>query len=73
MHKKLVKKKFLGQNVKNTVPWTYISRVKKKLQKTTQTEFRIQKVLRTKREKLYVKWNGYDNSFNSRINKGNIV
>ena len=42
---------------------------KKELQKTNQKEFRIEKVIKRKGGKLYVKWNGYDNSFNSWIDK----
>ena len=36
----------------------------KELQKTNQKESRIEKVLKRKGDKLYVKWKGYDNSFN---------
>ena len=36
----------------------------KELQKTNQHEFRIEKVIKRKGDKLYVKWKGYDNSFN---------
>ena len=43
------------------------------LEKTDQKEFRIEKVLKKKGDKLYVKWNGYDNSFNSWIDKKGIV
>ena len=46
--------------------------MKKKLQKTNQKEFRIEKVLKRKGDKLYVKWKGYNNSFNSWINKKDI-
>ena len=46
--------------------------MKKKLQKTNQKEFRIEKVLKRKGDKLYVKWKGYNNSFNSWINKKGI-
>ena len=42
--------------------------MKKELQKTNQKEFRTEKVLK-KCDKLYVKWKGYGNSFNSWINK----
>ena len=35
------------------------------LQKTDQKEFRREKVLKKKGDKLYAKWKGYDNSFNS--------
>ena len=43
-----------------------------KLQKTDQQEFRIEKVLKRKVDKLYVKWKGYDNSFNSWLNKKDL-
>ena len=45
----------------------------KELQKTNQEEFRIEKVIRRKGDKLYVKWKGYDNSFNSWIDKASLV
>ena len=35
----------------------------KELQKTNQKEFRIEKVLKRKGDKLYIKWKGYDNLF----------
>ena len=68
------------KKVKNTVLWTYvISDLKGKesfptfyeneSQKTKQTEFRIEKVIKRKVDKLFVKWKGYDNSFNSWIDK----
>ena len=41
----------------------------KELQKTNQQEFRTEKVIKTKDDKLYVKWKGYDSSFNSLIDK----
>ena len=37
----------------------------KELQKTSQETFRIEKVLKRKCDKLYVKWEEYDNRFNS--------
>ena len=75
---------FVIEKVKNTVPWTYVindlngeeiagSFYEKESQKTNQKEFRIEKVLKRKGDKLYVKWKGYDNSFNSWINKKDIV
>ena len=75
---------FLIKKVKNTVPWTYSindlngeeitgSFYKKELQKTNQKQFRIEEILKGKGDKLYVKWKGYDNSFNSWINKKDIV
>ena len=70
---------FIINKVKNTVPWTYLindlngeeikgSFYEKELQKTDQEEFRIEKVIKKKGNKLYVKWQGYDNSFNRWIN-----
>ena len=41
----------------------------KEFQKINQEEFRIEKVIKRKIDKLYVKWKGYDNSLNSWINK----
>ena len=45
----------------------------KELRKTNQKEFRIKKVLKRKGDKLYVKWKGYNNSFNSWINKKDVL
>ena len=39
--------------------------MQKELQKSNQKEFRIEKVIKRKSDKLYVKRKGYDNSFNS--------
>ena len=47
--------------------------MKKKLQNTNQQEFRIEKVIKRKGDKLYVKWKGYDNSFNSWIDKKDLI
>ena len=41
----------------------------KELQKPSQEKFRLEKVLKRKGDKLYVKWKGYDSRFNSWINK----
>ena len=41
----------------------------KELQKISQEKFRIEKVLKRKSDKLYIKWKGYDNRFNSWIDK----
>ena len=35
----------------------------KELQKRNQKEFRVEKVIKRKGNKLYVKWKGYDSSF----------
>ena len=45
----------------------------KELQKTNQKKFRIEKIIKRKENKLYVKWKGYGNSFNSWIDKKDIV
>ena len=45
----------------------------KELQKTSQEEFRIETVLKRKGDKFYVKWKGYDNSFDSCINKRDLI
>ena len=45
----------------------------KELQKTSQGKFRTEKVLKIRGDKLYVKWKGYDNSFNSWIDKKDLV
>ena len=69
---------FIIKTIENTVPWTYVINdlngeeiigtfYENELQKTNQKEFRIEKVLKKKGDKLYVKWKGYDNSFNSWI------
>ena len=47
----------------------------KELQKTKNTtgEYIIEKIIKTKNNKLFVKWRGYNNSFNSWIDKNNII
>ena len=72
------------KEIKNTVPWTYVINdlngekiietfYEKELRKTNQGEFKIEKVIKKKGNKLYVKWKGYDNSFNSWIGKKDKV
>ena len=41
----------------------------KELQKTNQKEFRLEKAIKRKGNKLYVQWKDYNNSFNSWIDK----
>ena len=71
---------FVISKIKNTVPWTYViddlngkeiigTFYEKELQKTNQKEFRIEKMIRKKGDKLLVKWKGYDSSFNSWVDK----
>ena len=43
------------------------------MQKTNQEELKIEKVIKKKGNKLYVKWKGYANSFNSWIDKKGLV
>ena len=45
----------------------------KELRKTSQEKFRMEKVFKRKGNKLYVKWKGYDNSFNSWIDKEDLI
>ena len=47
--------------------------VKINQKKTTQKEFRIEKVIKRKGNKLYVIWKGCDNWFNSWIDKKDIM
>ena len=72
------------KEIKNTVPWTYVisdlngeeitgTIYEKEMQKTSEDEFRIEKVIKRKVDKLSVKWKGYDNSFNSWIDKKDLV
>ena len=46
---------------------------KKNCKKTNQKEFRIEKVIKRKDDKLCVKWKGHNNSFNSWIDKKDIA
>ena len=66
------------------MPWTYMINdlnkgeivetfYEKVLQKTNQKVFRIEKVIKRKGDKLFVNWKGYNNSFNSWIDKKDIV
>ena len=45
----------------------------KELQKTNQEKLRIEKIIKRKGDKLHVKWEGYDNSFGSWIDKKDLV
>ena len=71
---------FVIIKIKNTVPWAIVISDlngeevvgpfnKKELKKAKQKEFRIDKVIKRKGDKLYVKWKGYNNYFNSWIDK----
>ena len=82
-YQSLNKEIFVVKKIKNTVPWTYIisdlngeeivgSFYEKELQKANQKEFRIEKVIKGKGNKLYVKCKGYNNSFNNWIDKKDL-
>ena len=45
----------------------------KELQKTNQKEFRLEKVINRKGNRLFMKWKGYDNSFNSWIDESHLT
>ena len=75
---------FIVNKIKNTVPQTYVVNdlngeeiidtfYENELQGTKQNEFRVEKVIKRKGDKLYVKWKSYDNSFNSWIDKKDTV
>ena len=72
------------KDVKNTVPWTCVINdpngeetigtfYEKEFQKTDQEKLRIEKVIKKKGDKLYVKWKGCHNSFNSQIDKKDAI
>ena len=76
---------FVIKKVKNTVPWIYVINdlngeenvgtfYENELQKTNKREFRIEKIIKRKSDKLYFKWKGYNKvGCNSRIYKKVIV
>ena len=80
----MVRRSFVVSKIKNIILWTYVisdlngeqitgSFYDKELQKTSQEIFRIEKVIKRKGNKLYVKSKRYDNSFNSWINEKGVV
>ena len=66
---------FVIKTVNNTVPWAYVSYLngeeivgmfyEKELKKTNKKEFSVEKVIKKKCDKLFVKWKGYNNSCNN--------
>ena len=75
---------FVIKEIKNSVPWTCVINdlngeeiietfYEKEYQKVNQQEFRIEKVIKKKRNKLYLKWKVYNSSFNSWIDKKDLV
>ena len=72
------------KKVKNILPCTYVINdlnekeivgtfYEKELKNANQKEFRIEKVIKRKCNKLYVKWKRYSNSYNSWMDKKDIV
>ena len=72
------------KRIQNTVSWTYVisdlngeerigSFYEKEYQKTNQKEFRIEKIIKTRGSKIYVKWKGYKNSFNNWIDEKDLI
>ena len=79
-----LKKSFWLKKLKNTVPWTYViidlngeeiigKFYEREPQKTNQQEFRIEKIIEKKGDKLYVKWKGYDSSFSNWIDQKDLI
>ena len=80
----MVEEDFVVSKIKNTAPWTYLivelngeklvgSFYEKELQKISREKFRIEKILKRKADKSYVKWKVYDDSFKSWINKKHLT
>ena len=75
---------FVIKKVKNTVTRTYVisdviseeivgTFYRRELQKMRQKEFRVEKIIKRKDNKLYLNWKGYNSSFNSWIDKKDII
>jgi hypothetical protein len=54
-----------GEEIKGTF-------YEQEMQKSTQDTFRIERVLKTKGDKLFVKWMGYSEKFNSWVDKKDV-
>ena len=74
---------YFVSKIRDKVPWIYVisdlygepitgSFYGKELQKTNQKEVRIEKVLKRNVDKLYAEWKGYDDLFNSWIDKKDL-
>ena len=72
------------KEAKNTVPWIYVINdlngeeiigtfCEKELQKNNQEEFRIEKVVKRKGDKLHVKWQVCDSLFNIWIDRKELI
>ena len=80
----MIEEVFVISKIKDTVPLTYVvsdlsgeeitgSFYEKELQKSSPKGFRIEKVVKRKGDKLYAKFKGYNNRFNSWINKKDLI
>ena len=45
----------------------------KELKETNQKEFRVETIIKIKGDKPYVKWKGYNSSFNNSIDKRDFI
>ena len=75
---------FIIKKVKKTLPWTDVISdfngekivgiiYKTELRKTNQREFTVEKVIKRKDYKLYIKWRGFHRFFNSWVDKKDIM
>ena len=75
---------FVIKRTKNTVLWTYVINdiygeeivvtfFKNQLLQKQLKKFRLEKFIKRNRDKLYVRWKGHNNLFNSWIDKKDIV
>ena len=75
---------FVVKKARNTVLWTYVVNdlngeeiietfYEKELHRTNQHKCRIEKIINKKGDQLYVKWKGYNSSFDSWIDKKYIA
>ena len=84
LHSKVIRRSFYDKKVKNTVPWTniisdlngkqivgtfYEKESQKKNRWINQRECIIEKVIKRRGNKLFVKWKEYNNSYNSWMDK----
>ena len=78
----VIRKSFVSR--KNTVLWRYVLEDlnreeiftiynEKEFQKRNKTKLRVEKVIKRRGDKLYVKWKGYDTLFYTWIDKKGII
>ena len=78
----MIRKSFVSR--KNTVLWRYVLEDlnreeiftiynEKEFQKRKKTKLRVEKVIKRRGDKLYVKWKGYDTLFYTWIDKKGII